>query len=453
MANPLTGGYHTRATTAGGSTTTLVIGALSGNGQEYVTVDEPWYLCNDGTNAGEYRRAVSFATITVTTGELFTNTVATDVSVDSYPYPPNLYTQAVNLALARIWRSCYRTVHGHLIPNGRYYALPRNMRAAIKIEQVGRQIVKDLFNRANSTTDPGPNWTAVSGDTAGVISEEFYFVTDADGDTVTKDVDLKNGFIKVTLRGTTNHETVYRIPAILFRMREDYAGAVDTTTTLVVRLIGTGAYVASPLSGGRVELRKNDGGTESVLASAAHTSVNGTNYVVEVEFKGTLIEVWVDDVQLISYTLLGGDLKYLDYPQMSFRLDKAGAPATAARIDSVYAYSLDSAIEWRDWENNDDELSLKLPAYGRRGPGSLLRVEGKQVLTALTADTTAGALAADTTAVLEISATEPAYRKLVNVAAAELRRLVGDPEWEGHMKAALAMPGMRSTTSSFKGPM
>ncbi len=436
-------GYHTRLTTGAGTTGSLIIAALSGIGQDYVVVDEPWYLCNDGTNAGEYRRAVTFAGTTVTTGDLYTNGVASGISVDSYPYPPHLYTEAVNLAIDRIWRSCYRTVHGHLFPgDGDVYGLPRNARAAIRLEQFGQRIVLDLFNRADDAASAGQSWVAKTGSTWGVTSERLYSVTDANADIITLKVNLKNGFIKTVVRGTLNDGGVYRSPAILFRVREDYTGAVDTTTCLLVRLLS-----------GSVDLRKNDGGTETSLATGTVTTSNATDYEVKIEFRGTLIEVWVDDVQLISYSLTGTNLKYLDYPQMGFRLDKAGAPASAARIDSVYAYSGDYMTEWRDWQNNDDELTLTLPAYGIRRPANAVRVEAKQLLTALASDTTAGALATDTAATLEITTTEPAYRKLIYTARAELLGLLGDPQYPQALALSLALPGMRSTMHMFKGAM
>ena len=394
-----------------------------------MVVDEPWYLCNDLLNAGEFRRAITFSGTTVTFGDAFTNSVLTATSVDSYPYPPNLYTEATNLAVSYAYQDGYgiwvpRT--GLIIPNGGYYGTPRGMRHAAHIEQLGPRVLKELFNVANSTTSAPGGWTAASGDTWGVTSELLYSVTDANNDRITRSEKLKNGVIIFRATGTMESSTVYRTVALMFRHAEDYAGDLDTNNYLLVRLLNDG-------SNDTVQLRKMDAGSESSLTTANVLLTNGTYYVVAVEFVGSRVRVWVDDVQLIDYELQGANTKYMDYDRFGFRLDTAGAPATNARVDSVHAYSCETVIEWRDWQQSADLLHLRIPANGSRRPGanSILRVEGAEALTLLAADTTAGALASDTTAVLEIAAADPVYQTLVALSVAELKHLLGEIDGRG----------------------
>ena len=269
----------------------------------------------------------------------------------------------------------------------------------------GIQVIGDRFNRVTSASAPGNSWTASAG-TWGVTGERLYSVTDADADFITWDALLRDGYLQYTLTGTTNHDTVYRTPSLAFRIRKDYLEAIDTTTCLLVRLLGTSTLAY-------VDLRKNDGGTEESLATAAQTTVNGTYYVTGVEFEGTLVRVWVNGVQLLQHQLVGSDVKYLDYDSVGVRLDKAGSPATAARVDDFFAYSVHNRRSVSNWGQSGDRLTLSLSS-----PSSnyLYTIEGSAPLSALAADTTQGTIASDSTAALEIQTTDPAYQLLIDMA-------------------------------------
>jgi len=412
------GGYRTYDTTTGGSSSTAIIAALSGIGADYLLA-MPWGLANDGTQALSFRRASQLDSTTVTFANAFGGTIATAVSMDFYPFRPSLYTEALNRAMAKLYPGVYRIVTSHLITHAArktgqgnaVYPFPRNMQRVHRLTHWGSTVATDLFDRAASTTTPGDGWTVDVG-TFGVISERGYAVTDADGDRMSRTEDMKDGVLEMIVRGTLNSGATYRSPALLFRMAEDYTGAIDYANCLVVRLLNA-----------VVDLRKRDGGTETSLATATQTTSDGVDYVLRVQFVGDRIRVWVDDLELISFQLTGLNAKYLQNPRVGVRLDKGGSPATAARFDDFYAFGQTSPFEWTDWEQNRDSFTLNIPAISTTAPTGLLLVEGSAPLTAFAADGTE-ALVTDTTAIVEIATTDFAYLTLIEQARAELFRLL-----------------------------
>ena len=281
--------------------------------------------------------------------------------------------------------------------------------------------IEDKFDRADSTTSAGGDWTATSA-TWGISSERLYSVTDTDGNLLTQDPDIQDGIVQAIVRGTLASGTVYRSPSLCFHIREDYLGAIDTNNMLLVRLLG-----------GVVDLRKVDGGTESSLTTATLTTSDGVDYLLRVIYTGSLIRVFVDDIELITYNLLGLNQKYLTFPRVGVRWDKAGSPATAARVYDYRAYKLTQAYtDHHDWGQSADlrDLSFGLiGAYNGLWNSALLEVEGGAPLSELGADTTFGTLASDTTAALEVQTTDPAFRLLMEYAKAELYDLMSEPAW------------------------
>lgn len=455
------GGYRTRSTTGTGTATTAIIAALSGIGADYV-LDMPWGLANDGNNAGEFRRASSFSGTTVTFADGFTNAVANSVSMDFYPYLPTLYTEAANRAMRKLYQrdKAYRLVNSHIIPHSErkldgsgYYALPRNMDRVHQLSVLGSLALRDLFDRADSTTEPGNSWVETAGNW-GIISERLYAQSDANGDHVTRDLDLKDGVIQAIVRGTLNSATTYRTPALTFRIAEDRNGAIDTTNYLAVRLLNA-----------VVDLRKVDSSTESSLTTATQTTTDGTDYLLRVQFRGTHIMIWVDDVLLIDYNLTGLNEKYTEYPRAGIRWDTAGSPATAARVDDYYAFHAEGLTIWPDWRQSGDNNILEIPAFGDRAPTGILYVEGGTILTTLTADNVAS-LDADGTARVEIETTDRAYETLIEQARAELYLMLGEQVYptglsqnseqylriaQQHAENARQMLGMTSPSPQIRG--
>ena len=418
----VTGGYNAYTTSGAGNAggTTATIAALAGIGPDYVV--GKWLLLTSGTYTGQYRRITEFSGSTVTVADAFGGQVATSVTCEIYPYRPALYTQALNRASQALWRTraIYRVVTSHLITQSAWpslvksgvYPMPQNMRDVMRITRLGHLSVRDLFDRADSATSTGDNWTATAG-VWGVISERLYSVTDTDGRMLTRDPNVSDGVIQVVLRGTLNSATVYRSPAIMFRIAEDRIGAIDTNNYLLVRLLN-----------GTVQLRKVDGGTESSLTTATQTTTDDTDYQVRVQFIGPRIRVWVDDIELISYALTGLNLKYLTYPRVGIRWDIGGSPATAARVDDYFLFGVKEPYDWTDWMVDPDGQLIRLGTLGIYNPTGILLVEGYDVLSPLAADTTNGTLATDTATTMEIATTDPAYQTFIEQARAELYRLL-----------------------------
>ena len=440
-----TSGYRTY-TAASGTTTTAVISALSGIGADYVLA-LPWCVNNtDLTVPFEFRRATDLSGTTVTFANAFGAAVATDDELDFFSYRPSIYTTALNRAIPAVWPGIYRYLNSHLIANGSrkegggsLYSLPRSMRRVSRVVQSGSLSLRDLFDRVASTTTLGDGWAAASGDTYGVIGEELYCVSDVDGDYVTRSEKIKNGVIEFQVRGVLAHNVNYRTFALMFRHAEDYAGALDHNNYLVVRLLSATAAA----SGGVVDLRKVDGGTESSLTTAAVTTTNAVNYTVRVEWIGARIRVWIDDIQLIDFALTGANAKFIDNAgRWGFRNDLGGSPGantttTAGRIANLYAFASNAAIPWHDWRANADEETIQIPAISTLSPSGLLSIEGSAPLTLFSADA-AQTLVLDTTAVLEIATTDPAWQTLIQAAAVELYKILGYTDLVRAMSGDLA---------------
>mgnify|MGYP001608779323 CR=1 FL=1 len=412
------GGYRTRTTTGGGTTTTAIIAALSGIGSDYV-LDMPWGLANDLVNAGEFHRAIGLSGTTVTFADAFSvGVIANATSMDFYPYPPFLYTEAANRAARKLYQDgkVYRLVNSHIISHadininaGTFYSAPRNMDRLFQIQRMGRQYLGDQFNRAAASV--GNGWVQTTG-SWDIIGEELRSSSDANADLLTYPLILPDGVIQASLRGTILSGATYRSPALAFRIADDYTGAIDTTNYLLVRLLNS-----------QIQLRKVDAGTESSLSAAVHVPADGTIYQVRPMFRGANIRVWVDDVELLSYNLLGGDLKYLGYPRVGIRWDKAGAPATAARVSEYYAYNAQGYGIWPDWEQEGDNSAIEIPARGNVRPTGILYFEGMGPLSSLAADT-ASTVVSDSTAVVEMAATDRAYETFLMQARAELQYML-----------------------------
>ena len=185
-------------------------------------------------------------------------------------------------------------------------------------------VVSDTFTRSDSALTLGSAetlqaYTAHAG-TWGITSNQGYSVTDADADLATLESGLNDGVFTLSVKGTLNSATDYRIPELVVRM-------ADTSNYLYVRMIN-----------GAVTLRKNDADSHSQLATAATTTADNTAYAVRAACLGTRVYVYVDGVLKISHTLAGGDAtKYVGatYTRIGARLAKAGAPATAAVVDTL----------------------------------------------------------------------------------------------------------------------
>ena len=436
------GGYTPGTTTSGGTAggIDLIASALIGYGEDLII--DRWFLITSGTNAGKYRRARAFspATGTVTFANTFGATVATSVTFEIYQFAhmPSIFTNAVNAAIQKLGSgrvpAVYRVVNSHIITNAArnndasdFYATPRNMRNVFRISHVGNLVDQDLFDRANSTSTPGGQWTEQVG-SWGITSERLYGVSNANGDFVMHQQAITDGMIAFTHEGTNT-----QLLGLTFKVRELYDGSIET--------IGTGHDLSLRLTGSATDITALPSGT--VIATSAQTHTDNVDYNILVSFRGPLIEVWENDVQIISYTLTGTDMEYLQNDRWGFYID--GASAAAATVDNVYAFRATTPYEWGDWKQSGDNLTLEIPAMGRVRPSGILLVEGCAPLSLLADDTTAQTITSDSTATLEIATTDPAYRKLVLQARAELARMLSTdmlpngeltPQARGYERAA-----------------
>lgn len=446
-------------TTAAGTTTTVVSTALTGYPDDYFN---NWFgLDESGAAISTFREITDFtqSSGTVTAGRAWANTGGTatapgnNATCSLWKYSPAVYTIASNTAIRKVFPACYKleTDYGIVLASDRRaMGVPRGITNlwGVAIEAEGSQMLKDRFDRADSTTSIGGSWVATVG-TWGVSSERGYSVSDADADFITYDGGMEDGMVSVIIRGDLTTAN-YRVPVIAFRIREDYLGAIDTTNCLLIEVRDS-----------LVDLRKVDAGSESSLTTAAATTSDGTDYVVRVRFEGPAITVWLDDVEVISYALTGLNLKYLDFPRVGIRWDVSGTPTVAARIDDFRAHKIVPFLDLNDWRVTPDKRVVEIGKVGRSGliADRWLRFQGGALLTALAEDTTPGTLASDTTATMEITTGSPEWDVLVEYGVACLyERLAtlafgGSPEDRAEWKALQAEAMQRAMAARAKDAM
>lgn len=398
---------------AGG--TTAVFSSLVGYGDDYFK--DWWVLQTSGANAGEWRRVESFtdSSGTVTVVNAFTAQVASGVTFELHKFRPDHYTFALNEGSVQAYPAVCRPITGFALAGDRdWYPTPRNMRDIVRVlYDADAPQESDTFTRDDSTSTAGSDYTAASGDTFGISSNRLYSVSDADGDLLIADnVETADGVFSARVTGTLNSATDYRSPALVFRY-------LDASNYLVVRLLNSA-----------VALRKVDGGSESSLTTAATTTANGTDYTLRVWAAGNWVRVFVDGVELINYELTGANTKYLDYEGAGFRLDKGGSPGTAARWDDYRVHKAGNLVPLSDFEQATDRRTFRVGALGPRpglGTDHLLIIEGRALLAQVAEDTTYGTLATDSTAVLEIETSDPAWPLLMQFSLAVLYEMQAQP--------------------------
>ena len=401
---------YTTSGAGNGGGTTVVVSALIG--RAFDGIINRYILLTSGTNDAQWRVATAFdaTTGTITVDRAYTAQVASGVTLELHTFRPDiLSTQAPNAALQDLYPAISKPYLHHAFPwesGDAVYGTPRGMKRITRVLTcvASSQRLADHFDRANSTTTAGGDWTTTNGQgTWGVSSERLYSVTDVDADLLLaqSNPQVRDGVLQAIVRGDTT-ASHFRVFSLLFRVREGYDGTPDTTNCLLVRVLN-----------GQVDLRKRDGGTETSLTTATVTTTEDVDYLVRVMFQGNRIRVWLDDVLVTDYALVGLNAKYAQYGHAGIRLDLTGSPslaATATRLDDYRLHELVGTLELTDWQPAADGEGLQLSARGTGGgavAGRMLWIEGIGPLTQLAADTTFGTITADSTDVVELDADAP----------------------------------------------
>lgn len=154
----------------------------------------------------------------------------------------------------------------------------------------GGSSVTDDFNRANEDLEDSPNWSLVSGGTAGTI-----------------------GVVSNQASGSGSSLGAYTFDAFSPSSADYWAEMVvvnpQNTTGYFpcVRLVDTSNLIGTRIrAGGAVNLLKRVGGSNTILASSVGTVVDGD--VLRVEAEGNVARVFINGVQAGSDASLGGDL-------------------------------------------------------------------------------------------------------------------------------------------------
>ncbi len=415
------GDWYELTTTSAGNAggTTLVSTSLAGYSDTFFV--NHWVLLTSGASSGQWRQCITFTqstgTITLDRSTVSATQIASAVTFELHKYRPDiLSTLAPNEARFRAFPSCYKQEIDYVLASAFHsvFGAPRGMRKVWKVSQsqLGA-VLSDTFNRADSTTRIGGSWVGTPG-TWGVLAERGYSVSDADADIITFDANCQDGILSCIVSGTLNSATVYRSPALCFRIVEDYTGALPAA--------GSRSYLLVRLLNGVVDLRLVLAGTETSLRTTAVTTSDGVDYRLKVIFECSSVRVLLNAGQLITYRLDEPSRAGLSGVRVGVRGDKGGAPATAARIDDFRIHSLATGYEeHHDWKQSADDRIIEFGHLGQRNglfwDERYLKFEGGDVLSAGADDSTPGTIASDTTAVYEIEVTDPAWDVFVDFLA------------------------------------
>lgn len=171
--------------------------------------------------------------------------------------------------------------------------------------------VLDSFNRANGslgTSDSGQTWSVLTG-TVAITSNQATPTSGSPSATAALPYgDHNNGDFSLKIKVTSGSAN----PAgLLFRV-------LDNSNRL-------GCFLG--ISTSTASIFKTDGGTTTELANTSFTVVNGTTYTVRAILTGPVIDMYVDGVFKVTFTLTGGDeTQYTTangYTNVGFRGDTA----------------------------------------------------------------------------------------------------------------------------------
>lgn len=414
------GDWAPRAVTTTGNAggTTARFAALAGYGDDHL--NNKWGLQADGANAGKFAQVSDF---NGTTGEVTFLTslgaqIVSGVTFAFHNLPPSDFTQAWNEAVHPAYPAVYRLVDGYVlaVAGVDVYATPRNVHdiVSLRYDEFTSEVADDPFTRddsASTASTTGHDYTAVAG-TWGIASNKLYSVSDADANLLVRAVGQSDLLLEARVSGTLASGSVYRSPALVFRYS-------DSSNYLLVRLLN-----------GAAQLMKVEGGAATTLSTGTVPTADGTDYDLRVLAVGPWVRVFGDGVELISHLLLGGDAKFAAYTSAGFRLDKAGSPATAARWDNYRVHKIGPLVDLHDWEQDPDRRTFRLGAVGASPSlttDRLIVVSGRAPLSQFSGDTPFGTLVSDSTAVLEIATTDPAWSLALDYAEAALHEIAAQP--------------------------
>ena len=429
------------ATTGAGTSTTIISSDVSGHPpDEFVGA---YALVLTGAESVKWREVTLYTSSSgqFTVVPALAGAPGSAVTVEIHGLRPDLYTLALNDAIKEVYGALQiplRNWGGVLTQAGLYaYPVPRNFIDITRIlyEIEGARVYYDTFVRANSTTTPGTSssghtYTISAGDTFGISSNLLYSESDTTGDLCIVDVNETDGSLEADLLGdlTPAAGTDYRTPDLVFRYN-------DSSNFLAVQLLN-----------GVVDLYKVDGGTTTSLATATQTTSDNVYYKTRVEFIGTRIKVFVDEVEVLNHELIGPNYKYVGddaiddtYDQVGFRLQRAGTPTTNARWRRASFRKVGSVAERTDWKLAPDKRTVLFGqnSTGHQGfsDGRALIFEGYSYLTALADDATFGTLTSDGTSTVELTLATRETDLLVAYARYFLYKRLSSPFLTRYMEA------------------
>lgn len=192
------------------------------------------------------------------------------------------------------------------------------------------QLFFDDFDRTNSGTTLGSEWSAVVG-TWGIDNNQAYCVSDAPRDFVllADEVGVSDYSVSYEFSGDTTDylDSTYRIPYT------------------IVRYVDSDNYLHADVIQDTIYLWKVDSGVESMLGYAATTGVPTTGGELmnfRVVCQGANIKAKLNDVLFLDFDLDSSDqTKFLSGQKVGFGMDVSGTPDFDLRFDNFRVESLD----------------------------------------------------------------------------------------------------------------
>jgi hypothetical protein len=186
-----------------------------------------------------------------------------------------------------------------------------------------RLVVNDSFNRADNATsltktDNGLTWAPING-TWGISGNKCIPVSKNHNDIVSVDSTNKPAIFYCDFTGALSNSSNFSVPSLLLKF-------IDASNFIQVTFLPPTTLV----------LGKKDNDAFSNLSVIGISLQDNVVYKMKVEITQEKIKVYVNDAQMIDYTLSDTDkTKFLAATKSGLRLQRGGTPTTEATIDNL----------------------------------------------------------------------------------------------------------------------
>ncbi len=194
---------------------------------------------------------------------------------------------------------------------------------------------KDRFVRADSTTDPGPLWTAQVGQ-MGILGNALYYVSGAYGRVKNTNIGMTDGIWTYTVLSGSRAD-----PQAIIDLRY-----VDDSNFIFFMDQGTTGAT----------LFKKVGGVDTILQSTSFTWTANTTYRIRVAAYGNKYRVWVNETDVFGAWITDTGSNFLTATGLAFSLESVAPVGGKIRDVATYPATIALPLELRQGAKPGNDL-------------------------------------------------------------------------------------------------